>query len=178
MALTLIKEDGTGKVDANTYADADDADAYAEAHLYNAVFDAASVAQVAAALGMATRLIDSLMQFGGAKESSEQALQWPRVGCLDRDGAAGVAGPALVPTGTVPKVVVWATCETARALLVEDRTANPMGEGLKFSGLGDLQQSFDKNDRRPMIPRLALEMLRRVGYEQSRGSGMVTLTRS
>ena len=34
MALTLIKEDGTGKVDANSYADAADGDAYFEGHLY------------------------------------------------------------------------------------------------------------------------------------------------
>jgi len=178
MALTLIAEDGTGKADANAYADDADGDEYHEGHIYATAWTGATLAKKEAALVMATRLIDSLMQFGGTKESSEQALQWPRVGCLDRDGAAGASGPALVPTGTVPKVVLDATCETARALIIEDRTANPMGEGLKFSTLGDLQQSFDKADRRPMIPRLALEMLRRVGYEQARGSGSVRLVRT
>ena len=34
MALTLIKEDGTGKADANAYADVADGDAYHDGHLY------------------------------------------------------------------------------------------------------------------------------------------------
>ena len=34
MALTLIKEDGTGKADANAYANVADGDAYHDGHLY------------------------------------------------------------------------------------------------------------------------------------------------
>lgn len=33
MALTLVKEDGSGKVDANSYADLADANAYHDGHL-------------------------------------------------------------------------------------------------------------------------------------------------
>ena len=42
MALTLIKEDGTGKSDANAYADAADGDAYHEGHLYASAWTGAS----------------------------------------------------------------------------------------------------------------------------------------
>ena len=34
MALTLVKEDGTGKADANSYADVADGDSYHDGHLY------------------------------------------------------------------------------------------------------------------------------------------------
>ena len=34
MSLTLIKEDGTGKADANSYASVADGDAYHDGHLY------------------------------------------------------------------------------------------------------------------------------------------------
>jgi hypothetical protein len=34
MALTLIKEDGTGRTDANSYAAVADADSYFDGHLY------------------------------------------------------------------------------------------------------------------------------------------------
>ena len=85
MALTLIKEDGTGRVDANSYADVAGASAYFEGHLYATAWTGASADQKAAALVMATRLIDSQFQFCGYRAHSEQALQWPRAECPDPD---------------------------------------------------------------------------------------------
>jgi len=41
MALTLIKEDGTGRTDANSYATVAEADSYFEAHLYASAWTAA-----------------------------------------------------------------------------------------------------------------------------------------
>ena len=76
MALVLIKEDGTGLPDANSYADAADADAYHEAHLYAAAWKAASAANKEMALVMATRLIDCSYQFNGFKSVDAQSLQW------------------------------------------------------------------------------------------------------
>ena len=163
MALTLVKEDGTGKADANAYASVADGDAYHEGHLYASAWTAASADQKAAALVMATRLVDSVIQFHGVKASGAQALQWPREDCPDPDANADVVGQRVVLSTVVPNAVVDATCETARALLIEDRTANPLGEGLKFTGIGELQQSFDKSDRRPMLPRLVITMLGKYG---------------
>ena len=42
MALTLIKEDGSGKADANSYADVAEADAYFEGHMYASAWTAAA----------------------------------------------------------------------------------------------------------------------------------------
>ena len=42
MALTLVKEDGTGRADANSYADVADGDAYFEGHLYASAWTAAT----------------------------------------------------------------------------------------------------------------------------------------
>ena len=55
--MTLIKEDGTGKTDANAYADVAESDAYHEGHLYATDWTGASGATKAAALVMATRLV-------------------------------------------------------------------------------------------------------------------------
>ena len=44
MALALVKEDGTGRVDANSYVNVADGDAYFEGHLYATVWTAASTA--------------------------------------------------------------------------------------------------------------------------------------
>jgi hypothetical protein len=44
MPLTLIKEDGTGLVDANSYASAPDGDAYHDGHLYATAWTGATLA--------------------------------------------------------------------------------------------------------------------------------------
>ena len=85
MALTLVKEDGTGKVDANSYAAVADGDAYFEGHLYASAWTAATSGTKAAALVMATRLVDSQFQFNGYRAHETQALQWPRERCPDPD---------------------------------------------------------------------------------------------
>jgi len=176
MALTLVKEDGTGKADANAYASAADGDAYHDGHLYGTAWTGATTGKKEAALVMATRLIDAHYQFNGVRAQGSQALQWPREDCPDADGDA--VGQRFVLATVVPKAVLDATCETARALIIEDRTGNPLGEGLKFTGLGDLQQSFDKGDRRPVIPHVAQAMLTKFGALLNRRSGAVPLVRT
>ena len=87
MSITLVKEDGTGLANANAYASAADGDAYHAGHLYATAWTGATDDQKAAALVMATRLIDGQYQFNGLRSQSGQALQWPRVNCPDPDKA-------------------------------------------------------------------------------------------
>lgn len=183
MALTLIKEDGTGKADANAYASVADGDAYHDGHLYATAWTGASADQKAVALVMASRLIDAEYQFIGTRTTAGQSLQWPRAMCPEPDNVH-VPISVLLPIpcnyveyDKVPKAVVQATCEVARAMLIEDRTANPLGEGLKFTGLGGNQTSFDKADRRPVIPYVAQAMLLKYGALILAKSGAVRLTR-
>ena len=175
MSLTLIKEDGTGKVDANAYANAADGDAYHEGHLYASAWTAATTPNKEKALVMATRLIDGQFQFEGVKVSDAQALQWPREGCHDPDADGWNGG--TVADNVVPKGVVEATCEMARELLVADRTAAPAGEGLKYQNVGTTQTGYDKSDRRPVISRVAQAMLAKYGALIKGASGAVRLVR-
>ena len=149
--LTLIREDGTGKGDANAYADVAECSAYFDGHLYAAAWITAAALTDApeTALVWATRLIDAEYQFGGSRASETQALQWPRVGCFDPDKAPATGFSALllanpfVSTSVVPKAVRDATCEMARELLLVDRTASPAGEGLKYQNVGTTQTGYD-----------------------------------
>ena len=172
MALTLIKEDGTGKVDANSYANAADGDAYHDGHLYASAWTAATLANKEKALVMATRLIDAEFQFNGVKANDGQALQWPREDCQDPDGSDVLA------SNIVPRVVLDATCEMARELLVADRTAAPEGEGLKYDNTGTTQRGFDKGDQRPVISHVAQAMLAKLGAVIKSRSGAVRLVRT
>lgn len=171
MALTLIKEDGTGKVDANAYANAADGDAYHDGHLYASAWAAASAGDKDKALVMATRLIDGQFQFDGIKASDAQALQWPREDCRDPDG------DDALPSDAVPKAVIEATCEMARELLVVDRTAAPDGEGLKYYNDGTAQTGYDKSDTRPVISHVAQALLMKFGSLLKSKSGAVRLVR-
>ena len=176
MALTLIKEDGTGRSDANAYANAADGDAYFDGHLYASAWTAATLANKEKALAFATRLIDAQFQFDGAKLKETQALQWPRESCHDPD-AEGWGG-GTVASNVVPKPVIEATCEMARELLIADRTASPAGEGLKYQNVGTTQTGYDKSDTRPVISRVAQGMLSKFGTLLNRKGGTVRLVRS
>ena len=176
MALVLKKEDGSGLVDANAYASAADGDAYHAGHLYASVWTAASTGNKEIALVMATRLIDAEYQFLGFKTTPAQSLQWPRARCPDRDHNALVIAPLAI-TGSnyldenaVPRSIQDATCELARELLVADRTAAPVGEGLKYANVGTSQTGYDKKDTRPIIPALVQSMLAKVGALIKKGS--------
>jgi hypothetical protein len=198
MALTLIKEDGTGRLDANSYADVADADSYFDGHLYATAWTGASTSSKAAALVMATRLIDAEYQFNGFKAHDGQALQWPREKCPDPDASLvsvsvlGWVGDNFVEPDLVPAAVVRATCEMARELLIADRTASPAGEGLDSvasahathaaSGTGSDSTSsttkYSKSDTRPIISRVAQAMLSKYGALVDGGSGAVRLVRA
>jgi hypothetical protein len=65
---------------SNAYADVTDGDAYFEGHLYASVWAEATATTKAAALVMATRLVDTQFQFNGFKAHDTQGLQWPREG--------------------------------------------------------------------------------------------------
>ena len=171
MALTLIKEDGTGKADANTYADLADGESYFDGHLYATAWTAATTENKGKALVFATRLIDAEFRFKGVKANGTQALQWPRAECRDPDGEEDLASDA------VPSAVVQATCEMARELLIKDRTAAYAGEGLKYQNVGSAQTGYDKTDAPPVITRVAQAMLAKLGSLLKAKSGAVNLVR-
>ena len=183
MSLTLIKEDGTGMADANAYANVADGNSYHNGHLYATAWTGATDDQKAVALVMASRLIDTEYQFNGLRSVDSQALQWPRVNCLDPDKAPIPILTSLllvdpfVPFSIVPKQVVQATCEMARELLITDRTAAPMGEGLKYYNQSGTQTGYDKSDRRPIISPVAQALLDKFGSLIAGKSGAVRLVR-
>jgi hypothetical protein len=170
MPLILIKEDGTGLANANTYASVADGDAYHDGHLYATSWTGATTANKEKALALATRLIDASYQFNGWKTKSTQALQWPREGALDPDrktmafsALQNVFGPYF-ESDKIPKALIDATCEMAREVLVTDRTDAPDGEGIvQLSVVGSLNLIFDKKDRQPVISHLAQSMLSKLG---------------
>ncbi len=183
--MQLIKEDGTGLPNSNSYADANDGDLYHAGHLYVTAWNAATNSAKEVALVMATRLINVTYQFKGVKTLPSQALQWPRQLCPDPDRAhvpASLTVNSLLPyfdARTIPQSIVNATCELARELIKSDSTDAPDGQGLsQFQVAGDLRMIFDKGDRQPIIPRVVQLMLSKVGTYLDRPSITVPLIRA
>jgi hypothetical protein len=185
MPLVLIKEDGTGKVDANSYADVTESDAFHEAHLYASDWTGASTATKTAALVFATRLIDAHYQFRGFKAHDTQALQWPREFARDDDALRNRVFLSLASrdeyfaSNAIPKLLRDATIETAREFIKANRADDPDGEGLGSLTLtGTLNMTFDKKDRAPVIPHVAQAMLSKLGDYLKRNTGAVRLVRT
>lgn len=182
--LTLVKEDGTGLANANSYAATADGDAYHDGHLYATAWTCATAANQAAALVMASRIIDATFRFNGFKRITTQALQWPRRLCPDIDSDSVVTLGTSLTRGcflaedAVPAAVLQATCELAREFLVADRTAAAAGEGLKILRLeGAMRLDFDPKTTPPIVPRLVQLMLSKLGDYIGRTTGTIRLVR-
>jgi hypothetical protein len=113
MAITLTKEDGTGLVNANVYADLADADQYLENSDRKTAWRGSSSKERNAALIQGADYLDQTYRrrYKGERFSSTQRLEWPRVKVFDElgnplDPLAGVAG-------SVPEEVGNASIEYA-----------------------------------------------------------------
>lgn len=194
MALVLVKEDGTGLANANSYASAADGDAYHDGHLYATSWTSATTANKEKALVFASRVIDAQYRFNGVRATTTQALQWPRSDCPDPDAAPDATGVGLFASDKLPTALVNATCEMARALLATDRTGAPPGEGIDTTQVSASSASNDgttsssvsnssmtrysKVDTRPTISQAAQAFLAKLGSLPGRASGAVKLIRT
>lgn len=178
MAFVLIKEDGTGLTDSNSYADVADSEAYHASRLYSDAWTTAGDVDKAKALVMATRAIDNDMDFRGYLKSQTQALKWPRLQAV-RDGigdqfqAVGI-GQVLGPwwaDNVIPPILIAATCEMARLLLVGDRTADAGDKGIDSVGLGSgaIVVKFNAADRPRVLNDEVMRMLAELGSTSGGG---------
>jgi hypothetical protein len=108
MAITLIKEDGTGLDDANIYADLADADQYLENSNRKTQWRTFSSKVRSAALIEGADYLDQTYRnrYKGTRFSSEQRLEWPRDDVYDELGV-------LVPAAEIPEEIGNASIEYA-----------------------------------------------------------------
>lgn len=170
MSLTLVVEDGSGKVDANSYASASDGNSYHDAHLYGSTWDDATDAVKDTVLAWATRLLDEQVPWKGSKATTDQALEWPRYGVPDRNGYT------ILDSDEIPQWLKNATAELARHLIGEDRTADSDTKGFKSIKVGDIALEIDREDRKAILPRSVIAIVE--PYSLGMGMGTVRLLRS
>lgn len=132
-----------GAVDANSYATVVEADDYHGMVPGASVWVDADGSVKKAALMRATRLLDIRVEWTGAPAvPATQALLWPRIGMVDRNGVA-------IATNLIPRDLKYATSELARLLIAGDRTADNDIAVLGITGIkaGPVALSFKGGDR-------------------------------
>lgn len=171
MAFELIPEDGTGLVNANSFATLADADAYHDARLHSVAWTAAQEPQKIRALAMATTTLMALIVWQGERTTTTQALAWPRTGTAV-DGVE-------IADNVVPPQVVRATSELARLLLPQDLT-QPVAQndlaGLSL-GKGAVALDFREDVQKDRIPSIVVELLQGLGTLEEVKSGGLKIAR-
>ncbi len=174
--MALVLDATVGGPNSNSYSTLTEANEYHEAHLYATDWTGATDPKKEAALVWATRLLDELVDWYGyrSEEPDVQALRWPRTGVMGRDGY-------YFDEDIIPQFLKDATAEFARNLLASNRLAEEE-TGLKSLGVGSINLSFDKEDRKNVIPPSVLSLVRPFGLlendPKNRGDRTVTLVRT
>ena len=149
-----------GSATANAYATVAAGDTYFDERLQASAWTGESDEDVKErALIMATRQLDTL-DFVGFKNSTEQALEWPREDAWDRDGEP-------YATDSIPTLIQHATFEVALDLLNgnadgTDRFANDGLERFDRAKIGVLEVEPNHGRRQAQIPDRVLRMLAHV----------------
>ena len=146
MALTITTT--AGSASANAYCTLEQAEAYVATLVWSSDWTGKTDEQKKAAIINAARLLDTL-QFKGSRADEAQAMAWPRINVVDRDGYE-------VDSATVPAAVVNANAEFALRLFAEDRAADAGAIVPERVKLGQMEV---EKQRRQMIPASVRDLL-------------------
>lgn len=132
--MALIVEDGTGKVDADSYISLSDFEAYCVRFNYD--LTDYSTAEREAALRSAALYIDSAWRFRDIKGSADQALEFPRaVGAVDRDGLTIASVPLRLKNAQC-ELAIYAAASPGGDLLPASTT------GIKSETVGPISTTY------------------------------------
>lgn len=151
-----------GGASSTSYIDVAAADLYFDNRLHATAWTGATSDDKERALNMATRELDSRVEWEGLKAETAQALAWPRYGLYDDDGYS-------LATDALPDELVNACCEFALILLGQDTTAPAGTAGFEAMKIGPIDLKFDKGDRVKAIPDIVFAPLAKWGSRRSRG---------
>ena len=153
----------------NSYISEADATAYFAERLHASDYTGADEADQQKALLMACRFLDSRMIWMGIKADDDQALQWPRSGCLDRNRVS-------IDDDVYPQELKDAQCELALILIGQDTAKPPDTAGFVSIEVESITLEIDKADRPKIIPDSVFELISHLGIRAgARGFKMVQL---
>jgi hypothetical protein len=152
MASTLIVEDGSGVINADSYVSSAACDAYHTA-FGNAAWALANDTQKDQALRSATQYLDSRYRFAGVRKTYNQALMWPR-------SSVWVDGVYMLwPVNCV----IQACCELALRALSGKLTNDSSDQKTTSEKVGEIEVHYAPSDNSGQIRYAVVDdLLRRV----------------
>lgn len=142
--MAFVVEDGTGLTTANSYASVAVADSYF-VDRGNATWAALTNDAKQVALVQATSYVDAVNNFIGSRNTSTQALQWPRASAYDPDGYVYEG----IPTRLVQAVAEYAL-RASESELAPDLTYSATGVlTMEKSQVGPVLEEKRYSDQRP-----------------------------
>lgn len=148
----------------DSYCEISEAVTYHEGRLHNDDWLNASTTTREAALKWATRMLDAL-SWKGQKTATAQVLKWPRTYVYDDNGDQ-------LDTASMPQFLIDATAEYALQLIKSDRESDSDTQGISDVKAGEVEVSFDKNDRASKTPSSVYRLINQ--YVSGSGSGSFT----
>lgn len=148
-----------GGASANSYITSAAADTYFDNRLQGSEWDTATADEKCRALVSATRRLD-FEKFEGEKETTGQALKWPRLDATDDDGEE-------FDSDAIPQIVLDATCEMALLLLNDNASSkDSFGdtglEGFKRVRVGPVEVEPRMSAEGSELPEVVRKLLRPV----------------
>lgn len=146
MAYTFTVETGEIIPGANSYVSVQAADDYLSQNIHVATQWAALTQDVKEKLlSWASRYLDQRVEWNGRPISVDQPMRWPRVGVKNADKIE-------IPPNTIPPQLVAATCEMARHLIDEDRSAGRPQDALQSLKVDVISMVFKDDYKPPEVP--------------------------
>jgi hypothetical protein len=153
--MALIVEDGTGKVDAESYVTVAGADTYHSSLGAPAAWTASTETQKEQALRKATSFIDEHFgsSFKGRRTNESQRLRWPRIGASDSDGylISSSAIPRRLSDATAELAAkaredgdLFADADTSGELVAEEIKVGPISISEEYSGSKGSQKLYKR----------------------------------
>jgi hypothetical protein len=138
--VSIVVEDGTGLSTAESYASVATADAYHTAYGNTGWTGTTGAKEIA--LRRAAQYIDARYNFRGVRLTSDQALEWPRVG-YEPDGRVEEWAPTRL---------VHATCEAALRALSDTLQEDVSADSIKREKVGEIEIEYGQKTGQTRYP--------------------------
>lgn len=160
MAITVIVEDGSGVIGANSYVSTATIDSWLETNPHDNTWSSLTQPQKNGYAVMSCRVLNEQINWNGWQTDDEQALDLPRSGMVDRNGN-------FIDNDEIPAEVQNAQSELARLLAISDRTADADTAGFKEIGVGTIKLVIDKADKASVLADSVFQIIRAFGNKMN-----------
>lgn len=156
MAVIVTVETGAQIENANSYVSIATIDAWVLTNPHDATWTALTDAQKNGYAVMSCRVLNERMDWDGWQTDSDQALDLPRSGMIDKNWNT-------IENNEIPGEIQDAQCELARLLAIGDRTEDNGLSGFKEISVGSIKLVADKSDRAPVLASSVYSMIKCFG---------------